>query len=212
MSGRWSRLAGAVADDHVRLAHGLPGHGSPGLYVAGCLVGVLPQSRPASACLSGGVGPHPERSARSGSPGPLAVVVALPPDVGVRGGHVPQCTHLVVLSVLDSGLSEQAVRVGPVASGTASGGDLLDDRRGQRRRRVAVFVAPQARLECERRPQNSDADLRLCVVPVFAASQVPNLWVATLLVGLAASAHQGFSANLYTLVSDTAPHRSSARL
>jgi ACS family hexuronate transporter-like MFS transporter len=45
----------------------------------------------------------------------------------------------------------------------------------------------------------------LCVVPVFLASSVSHLWVATLLVGLAASAHQGFSANLYTLVSDTAP-------
>jgi ACS family hexuronate transporter-like MFS transporter len=45
----------------------------------------------------------------------------------------------------------------------------------------------------------------VCVVPVFAASRVINLWVATLLIGLAASAHQGFSANLYTLVSDTAP-------
>lgn len=47
----------------------------------------------------------------------------------------------------------------------------------------------------------------LCVVPVFAASSVSSLWVATLLVGLAASAHQGFSANLYTLVSDTAPRQ-----
>ena len=47
----------------------------------------------------------------------------------------------------------------------------------------------------------------LCVVPVFAASSVKNLWLATFLVGLAASAHQGFSANLYTLVSDTAPRK-----
>jgi ACS family hexuronate transporter-like MFS transporter len=47
----------------------------------------------------------------------------------------------------------------------------------------------------------------LCVVPVFAASSVKSLWLATFLVGLAASAHQGFSANLYTLVSDTAPRK-----
>ncbi|MCL5280795.1 MAG: MFS transporter [Planctomycetes bacterium] len=47
----------------------------------------------------------------------------------------------------------------------------------------------------------------LCVVPVFMASRVSGLWTATLLVGLAASAHQGFSANLYTLVSDTAPRQ-----
>jgi ACS family hexuronate transporter-like MFS transporter len=47
----------------------------------------------------------------------------------------------------------------------------------------------------------------LCVVPIFAASQVSNLWVAVLLIGLAASAHQGFSANLFTLVSDTMPRQ-----
>jgi MFS transporter, ACS family, hexuronate transporter len=47
----------------------------------------------------------------------------------------------------------------------------------------------------------------LCVAPVFAASTVANVWLATVLIGLAAAAHQGFVANLYTLVSDTAPRR-----
>jgi ACS family hexuronate transporter-like MFS transporter len=47
----------------------------------------------------------------------------------------------------------------------------------------------------------------ICVVPVYSASNVSSLWVATLLIALAASAHQGFSANLYTLVSDTAPRQ-----
>lgn len=47
----------------------------------------------------------------------------------------------------------------------------------------------------------------LCVVPIFAASQVSGLWTSVLLIGLAASAHQGFSANLYTLVSDTMPRQ-----
>ena len=46
-----------------------------------------------------------------------------------------------------------------------------------------------------------------CVVPIFLASQVSGLWVAVVLIGLAASAHQGFSANLYTLVSDTMPRQ-----
>ena len=45
----------------------------------------------------------------------------------------------------------------------------------------------------------------LCVVPVFVAALTANAWVATVLIGLAAAAHQGFAANLYTLVSDTAP-------
>jgi MFS transporter, ACS family, hexuronate transporter len=43
------------------------------------------------------------------------------------------------------------------------------------------------------------------VVPIIFASGAKNLWVAVLLVALAASAHQGWSANLYTLVSDTFP-------
>jgi len=47
----------------------------------------------------------------------------------------------------------------------------------------------------------------LCVVPVIFASQLTNPWAATLLIGLAAAAHQGWSANLYTLVSDTTPRK-----
>lgn len=43
------------------------------------------------------------------------------------------------------------------------------------------------------------------MTPVFAAPLVENSWIAVILIGVAASAHQGFSANLYTLVSDTAP-------
>ncbi len=45
----------------------------------------------------------------------------------------------------------------------------------------------------------------LCVLPVMFATQVSNMWVAVLLVGLAASAHQGFSSNLFTTVSDMFP-------
>lgn len=45
----------------------------------------------------------------------------------------------------------------------------------------------------------------LCVVPIIFASQTANLWVAVLLIGLAAAAHQGWSANLYTIASDTFP-------
>jgi ACS family hexuronate transporter-like MFS transporter len=45
----------------------------------------------------------------------------------------------------------------------------------------------------------------LCVVPVVATPFVPNPWVAVSLVGLAAAAHCGFAANLFTLVSDMVP-------
>ena len=45
----------------------------------------------------------------------------------------------------------------------------------------------------------------LAVVPIMFASKAADLWVAVALVSIAASAHQGWSANLYTLVSDTFP-------
>ena len=47
----------------------------------------------------------------------------------------------------------------------------------------------------------------LCVTPIIFAYRVESLWGAVLLIGLAAAAHQGFSANLYTLTSDMFPAR-----
>src|SRR5262249_42138133 len=47
----------------------------------------------------------------------------------------------------------------------------------------------------------------LCVVPVALAPVVSVLWTAVALIGLAAAAHQGFSANLFTLASDMFPRR-----
>jgi ACS family hexuronate transporter-like MFS transporter len=47
----------------------------------------------------------------------------------------------------------------------------------------------------------------LCVVPVSVAPLVANMWTAVALIGLAAAAHQGFSANIYTLASDMFPRR-----
>lgn len=47
----------------------------------------------------------------------------------------------------------------------------------------------------------------LAVVPIVAAAEVSGLWPAVLLLSLATAAHQGWSANLYTLVSDTFPRR-----
>jgi ACS family hexuronate transporter-like MFS transporter len=44
----------------------------------------------------------------------------------------------------------------------------------------------------------------LCVLPVLAVTKVGD-WTAVLLIGLAASAHQAWSANLYTTVSDMFP-------
>jgi len=45
----------------------------------------------------------------------------------------------------------------------------------------------------------------LAVVPVIFASRVTSMWEAVALISLAASAHQGWSANLFTLTSDMFP-------
>ena len=45
----------------------------------------------------------------------------------------------------------------------------------------------------------------LAVVPVMYAPYAKNMWVVVALVGLAAAAHQGWSANLFTLTSDLFP-------
>ena len=43
------------------------------------------------------------------------------------------------------------------------------------------------------------------VTPIVFATQVKDVWSAVALIGLAAAAHQGFSANIFTLVSDMFP-------
>jgi len=45
----------------------------------------------------------------------------------------------------------------------------------------------------------------IAVTPIVFASRTESLWTAVLLVGLAAAAHQGWSANLFTLTSDMFP-------
>ena len=45
------------------------------------------------------------------------------------------------------------------------------------------------------------------VTPVAVANRIDNLWLAVAVIGLATAAHQGFSANLYTLPSDVFPKR-----
>jgi MFS transporter, ACS family, hexuronate transporter len=44
-----------------------------------------------------------------------------------------------------------------------------------------------------------------CVVPVCFSNAIDNVWLNVLIIGIAAAAHQAFSANLYTLPSDTFP-------
>ena len=47
----------------------------------------------------------------------------------------------------------------------------------------------------------------LAVLPIAVAAGARELWLAVAIVSLAAAAHQGWSANLFTLVSDTFPRQ-----
>jgi ACS family hexuronate transporter-like MFS transporter len=50
----------------------------------------------------------------------------------------------------------------------------------------------------------------LCVIPVMFTTQVHGLWSAVAIISLACAAHQGFSANIFTLASDMFPRRAVA--
>jgi ACS family hexuronate transporter-like MFS transporter len=47
--------------------------------------------------------------------------------------------------------------------------------------------------------------MALLIVPTTLVSHAPNMWAAVLVVGVAAAAHQAWSANVYTLASDMFP-------
>jgi ACS family hexuronate transporter-like MFS transporter len=50
----------------------------------------------------------------------------------------------------------------------------------------------------------------LTVVPIVFAYHAQNLWIAVVLIGMAAAGHQGFSANLFTMTSDLFPTQAVA--
>jgi MFS transporter, ACS family, hexuronate transporter len=50
----------------------------------------------------------------------------------------------------------------------------------------------------------------LSVVPIVFAYRTESLWIAVLLIGMAAAGHQGFSANLFTMTSDLFPTQAVA--
>jgi ACS family hexuronate transporter-like MFS transporter len=51
-----------------------------------------------------------------------------------------------------------------------------------------------------------------CVLPILAALVLGkiNIWLAVIVIGIAAAAHQAWSANIYTTVSDMFPKKSTA--
>ncbi len=79
--------------------------------------------------------------------------------------------------------------VGSVAGGWLSSHLIARDWTVNAARKVAMFACA------------------LCVIPVSMAPMVSSLWAAVGLIGLAAAAHQGFSANIYTMASDMFPRQ-----
>ena len=47
--------------------------------------------------------------------------------------------------------------------------------------------------------------MAVLVVPIFFVSNISNMWLAVLLISMAAFAHQGYAANIFTIVSDIYP-------
>jgi ACS family hexuronate transporter-like MFS transporter len=47
----------------------------------------------------------------------------------------------------------------------------------------------------------------LLILPVSMAPHVEGAWIAVFLIGIAAAAHQGFSANIFTTTSDMFPRK-----
>jgi len=47
----------------------------------------------------------------------------------------------------------------------------------------------------------------VCVIPVVFATSTSNLWVSVILISIAAAAHQGWSANIFTTASDMFPRQ-----
>jgi ACS family hexuronate transporter-like MFS transporter len=52
--------------------------------------------------------------------------------------------------------------------------------------------------------------MAMLVVSIIVASQVADLWLAVILIGIAAAAHQGWSANIFTTASDMFPKKAVA--
>jgi ACS family hexuronate transporter-like MFS transporter len=82
--------------------------------------------------------------------------------------------------------------VGSVAGGWLSSSMIKRGATVNRARKTALFLCS------------------LGVIPIMFSQNITNLWLGVVVLGLATAAHQGFSSNLYTLVSDMFPKNSVA--
>src|SRR5437763_1308583 len=79
--------------------------------------------------------------------------------------------------------------IGSVAGGWLSGSLIKRGVSINRARKTAMLICAVA------------------VVPVVFAAKASNVWIAVVLIGLAAAAHQGWSANIFTTTSDMFPRQ-----
>jgi len=77
--------------------------------------------------------------------------------------------------------------VGSIAGGALSSAFVARGMAAQAARKLAMLICV------------------ICILPIVLAPQTSNLWIATLIIGFAASAHQAWTANIWTLVADSLP-------
>ena len=138
---------------------------------------------------------------------PWVSIIRSSADVGLCHWQNAHGSHLVGLPFLDSRFSQPQLRSSLVSDRSAADHDLFIGGCRQCRRWLDIVIADSPWLERESGRKTAMLISALAVVPVVFAARASSLTVAVLLIGLAAAAHQGWSANIFTLVSDMFPTR-----
>ena len=100
---------------------------------------------------------------------------------------------------------QRAIQFESVAHRTAVDRDLCTFLRGQRVGGWLPKGYVRLGMALKRGTAGRDAHLRMLVVPIAVAGGLHSEWTAVGLLSLAASAHQGWSANIFTTASDMFP-------
>jgi hypothetical protein len=138
----------------------------------------------------------------------LGAPAGLPANAGLPDGQFFDRRGLVILSLLGARIFSEAVWVEPDADRIADCRHLPDFGCRQRGGLSSRFIGRRYSVNLGRKV--AMLICAVCVVPIVYAYRAEGLWATTLLIGLAAAAHQGFSANLFTTASDMFPSRAVA--
>src|SRR5262249_9034986 len=193
------------ADHHraIRMAVGVHCDRGRRLRMARAVVALLRSSRAASAPRRRRARLHLDRSAGSGRARGVADAAAAPAGMGrwpgeglprsALGGLPDFFGRKFGLSLLDLGPPIIVIYLvsdaGSVFGGWLSSSLLKRGWTANAARKTAMLACATA------------------VVPIVFASQVESMWAAVALISIAAAAHQGWSANVYTLASDMFPRQ-----